>query len=59
MLRFGEDFCQELWKTGLKSSEKCTELILWGLKWGNPAVLAGHTNGKWITLLLFNMVSLK
>ena len=35
------------------------ELILWGLEWGNPAVLAGHINGKWITLLLFNMASLK
>lgn len=59
MLRFGEDFCQELWEMGLKSSEKCTELILWGLEWDDPTVLAGHTNGKWITLLLFNMASLK
>jgi hypothetical protein len=44
---------------GLKSSEKCTELILWGLEWDDPTVLAGHANGKWITLLLLNMASLK
>ena len=44
---------------GLKSSEKCTELILWGLEGDDPTVFEGNTYGKLITLLLFNMASLK